>query len=167
VVGLAVLVYAAFFKQKSNSTPIRLKESETAITISTGEDTDTPAETVSGAAQVINESNPGETIDIERFVKRGKTTIFDFYSEYCPPCRQIGPLLKELDKKRDDIVVLKVDINRPGKTGIDWGSPVTKQYEINSIPHFMIYDSSGDRTDEGRSAYQKIMEMLQREGLLK
>jgi thiol-disulfide isomerase/thioredoxin len=108
---------------------------------------------------------PGEEIDIERLVERGKTTIFDFYSAYCGPCRRISPLLERLDRRRDDIVVIKIDINRKGVRGIDWGSPVVRQYGLSSIPHFIIYNTSGFRTHEGRDAYQQVVQLLIKEGI--
>jgi len=125
----------------------------------------TKSPTYTEPAVIINESNPGETIDIKSYLPKDKMTIFDFYSEYCPPCRQIGPLLKQLDEKRADIVVLKVNINRPNVRGIDWKSPVAQQYGLQSIPHFVIYDKSGNLDSEGESAYQKIADLLQREGI--
>jgi thiol-disulfide isomerase/thioredoxin len=115
--------------------------------------------------QVINSANPGEEISIDYYVQEGKTTIFDFYSDYCPPCRKISPRLERLDRKRDDIVVLKVDINRPGRKGIDWGSPVVRQYRIKFVPFFMIYDPSGRRTHEGRAAFYEVGKLLSSEGI--
>ena len=112
-----------------------------------------------------NAYDPGEEIDIETLVHEGKTTIFDFYSDYCPPCKTISPLLKELDEKRDDVVVVKIDINREGRSGIDWSSPVAQQYKLRSIPYFIIYDASGSRTHEGRDAYQQVAQLLYREGI--
>ncbi len=117
------------------------------------------------AEKLIRSHIPGEEIDIERLVQRGKTTIFDFYSEYCGPCRRISPLLERLDKKRDDIVVMKIDINRKDVRGIDWDSPVVRQYGLSSIPHFIIYNASGIRTHEGRDAYQQVVQLLNNEGI--
>lgn len=116
---------------------------------------------------VINLANPGEEVYIEDYVQGGKTTIFDFYSEYCPPCRKISPWLQELDSKRDDILVFKVDINRKGVRGIDWRSPIVKQFNLKSIPHFIIYDSTGQRTHEGRTAYTRVVELLRSEGIVR
>lgn len=115
--------------------------------------------------QVINSANPGEEINIEYYVQEGKTTIFDFYSDYCGPCRKISPLLERLDRKRDDIVVLKVDINRPGRKGIDWRSPLVSQYRIKFVPFFMIYDPSGRRTHEGKEASYEVGKLLSSEGI--
>ncbi len=108
---------------------------------------------------------PGEEIEIKNLVQEGKTTIFDFYSAYCGPCRRMSPLLERLDRKRDDIVVIKIDINRKGVRGIDWGSPVVRQYGLSSIPHFIIYNASGFRTHEGRDAYQQVVQLLSQEGI--
>lgn len=115
---------------------------------------------------VINSENPGQEIDIKEFIRTGQTTIFDFYSDYCPPCRRISPLLKQLDSQRQDIVVHKVDINRPGVRGIDWASPVTRQYNLRSVPHFKIYDSSGALKSEGQEAYSEIIRLLKSEGII-
>lgn len=99
----------------------------------------------------------GEEIQITEHLDAGRITVIDFYSEYCPPCRRIAPYLLKLHQDRADITVVKVDINRPGVRGIDWGSPVAKQYGLKSIPHFQIYDPEGRLLAEGRAA----MDLLQ------
>jgi thiol-disulfide isomerase/thioredoxin len=159
LIAIVFIVYAGFLKEKNKAASSKDTTASSSIA-STGTHTGNYE-----PGTVINKDNPGETIDISGYVQEGKMTIFDFYSEYCPPCRQIGPLLKQLDVKRDDIVVLKVDINRPGTHGIDWGSPVAKQYGLQSIPHFKIYNSSGEKESEGQDAYNKVMELLQNEGI--
>lgn len=121
-------------------------------------------ETGLSKSQLPGSFQPGQEIDIEKLVVSGKTTIIDFYSDYCPPCRKISPLLKKLDDKRDDIVVIKLDINRPGTKGvIDWKSPLARQYKLHGIPHFIIFDASGSRTHEGRPAGDRIMQLLYQE----
>ncbi|MEA3400156.1 MAG: thioredoxin family protein [Armatimonadota bacterium] len=102
----------------------------------------------------------GKEVSLEDHVVAGKITIFDFYSDYCPPCRVISPKLEELAARRDDIAVVKVDINRPGVSGIDWQSPVARKYSLHSIPHFVIYDADGRVMAEGRRAYQQVNEWL-------
>jgi len=107
----------------------------------------------------------GEPVDIEQFLVKGKTVIFDFYSDYCPPCRRVGPRLAALAAKRTDLVVVKVDINRPGVQGIDWNSTVARQYGLRSIPHFMIYSPEGKRVAEGKEAAAQVYAMLGEAGL--
>ncbi len=85
----------------------------------------------------------GQSVNLADFLVPGKTTIFDFTSEYCPPCRAYAEPLLQLHQSRADIAVVKVDINRPDRHRIDWDSPVAKQYEMHSIPHFKIYGPDG------------------------
>ena len=113
-------------------------------------------------AVVINEARPGEQVDIAPYKAHGKITIFDFYSKFCPPCVRIAPLLENLMQQRKDIVVFKVDINRPSAQGIDWQSPVAQQYQLRSIPHFKIFDASGKLMAEGQAASKMVMEWIQK-----
>lgn len=85
----------------------------------------------------------GETVNLTDYLVPGKTVVFDFTSKYCPPCRVYDEPLNQLHGKRDDVVVVKVDINRPDKKGIDWQSPVARQYNLYSIPHFKVYGPEG------------------------
>lgn len=85
----------------------------------------------------------GEEINLEDYLVSGKTTVFDFHGDYCPPCRALAPYLEMLHKARDDIAVVVVEINRPGVRGIDWHSPVAKEYEVSSIPYLKIYNADG------------------------
>lgn len=115
--------------------------------------------------RAVNALDPGAEFAIEAHLKGGKTNIVDFYSDYCPPCRKISPLLKKLEKKRSDLVVLKVDINRKGVKGIDWMSPLARQYGLQSVPHFQIYDGEGKLVKQGQEAYMAVALMLAASGL--
>ncbi len=121
-----------------------------------------PATTAEGPATGGETISYGEEVNLADHVVAGKITIFDFYSEYCPPCLMISPKLEELAGRRDDIAVVKVDINRPGMRGIDWQSPVARQHSLRSIPHFIIYGTNGQVMVEGREAYQRVNEWLRR-----
>ena len=103
----------------------------------------------------------GAEVQITDYLVPGKTTIFDFTSQYCPPCRAVAPLLEKLHASRDDIVVVKVDINRPTFKGIDWNSPVAQQYELRSVPHFKVYSPDGKLIAEGKPASQLVYSWLE------
>ena len=85
----------------------------------------------------------GEEVNLTDYLVPGKTVIFDFSSEYCPPCRGYDGPLKLLHQRRDDLVVVQVDINRPGVKKIDWQSPTAKEFQLRSIPRFKIYGPDG------------------------
>lgn len=103
----------------------------------------------------------GETIKLEDYLTPGKTTIVDFYSDFCPPCRSLTPRLEALLQKRPDLTVVKVDINRPGRQGIDWQSPVARQFSLQSIPHLKLYGPDGQLISEGRPAMEQVFEWIQ------
>ena len=99
----------------------------------------------------------GQRIDIEEHLAQGKTTIVDFYSDYCMPCLALAHLLERLAAKRPDIRVVQVDVNRPGVKGIDWGSPTAQQFGIHSLPYFKIFDAQRELTAEGEQALELIL----------
>lgn len=102
----------------------------------------------------------GQPIKLADYLSPGKTVIFDFYSDFCGPCVAVAPRLEKLHAKRADIVVVKVDINRPGVKGIDWQSPVTKQFGLRSIPHFKVYGPDGKLVAEDGPGGRKAAEMV-------
>jgi len=103
----------------------------------------------------------GQEVSLAELAVPGKTTIFDFTSEYCPPCRAIAPKLEKLHAGRADIAVVKVDINRPDVKGIDWKSPVARQYALRSIPHFKVFGPDGKLVAEGDEARAMVGKWLE------
>jgi hypothetical protein len=73
---------------------------------------------------------------------------------------QVAPALEKLHRTRDDIVVVKVDINRPGIKGIDWRSPVAQQYGLRSIPHFKVYGPNGKLLAEDGPTAARARQMV-------
>ncbi|MDO8541241.1 MAG: thioredoxin family protein [Opitutaceae bacterium] len=104
----------------------------------------------------------GQPVKLADYLVPGKTVVFDFYSDYCPPCVRVAPALEKLHAKRADIVVVKVDINRPGMKGIDWKSPVAAQFGLRSIPHFKVYGPDGKLLAEDGMQSSKAREMVMR-----
>jgi thiol-disulfide isomerase/thioredoxin len=107
----------------------------------------------------------GQPVKLADYLVPGKTVIFDFYSDFCGPCVQVAPALEQLHRARSDVVVVKVDINRPGVKGIDWRSPVAQQYSLQSIPHFKVYGPDGKlKAEDGPTsdrARKMVFAMLQ------
>ncbi len=102
----------------------------------------------------------GSEVKLTDYLVPGKTVIFDFYSDYCGPCVQMSPKLEKLHAARADVVVVKVDINRPGTKGIDWKSPVARQYELHSIPHFKVYGPNGKLLAEDNTPAAPARQMV-------
>ncbi len=98
----------------------------------------------------------GREVNLTDFLVTGKTTLFMFTSEYFPPCRDFAEVLLQLHQQRDDLAVVKVDINRIEVHKIDWESPVVKQYAIPSLPFFKIVGPNGQLLAEGKPARAQV-----------
>ena len=95
----------------------------------------------------------GQAIALTDFLVPGKTVVFDFTSKFCGPCQAYNEPLQLLHARRSDLVIVKVDINRPDVRGIDWQSPVAQQYELHSIPHFKVYSPAGKLIAEDKIVF--------------
>jgi thiol-disulfide isomerase/thioredoxin len=95
----------------------------------------------------------GAEIDLTRVIVRGKITVVDFYADWCGPCRAIAPLLEQLPKDDPDVCVRKIDI-------VNWGTPICRQYSINSIPNMRVFDASGTPIGEPTSSPQQVANFI-------
>jgi thioredoxin 1 len=57
--------------------------------------------------------------------------LVDFTAAWCPPCRMMDPILAELDADRDDLRVVKVDV--------DANPEIAASYGVLSMPTFMLF----------------------------
>lgn len=85
----------------------------------------------------------GREVDIEEHLVPGKYVLFDFYADWCGPCRALEPQIRELaGRHADHLAVRKVDI-------INWDSQVSRQYRMSSIPYMILYGPDGERITAG------------------
>ena len=119
-----------------------------------------------GALADANPDNPGQTLDVKSLLVKGKTTLIDFHSPFCPPCVQLAPIMAKLAEKRPDLAIKKVNINRPEVNGIDWRSPLAQQYQIRQVPYFMIFNPQGQLVAQGREAVETVGGWLKEAGLM-
>lgn len=65
-----------------------------------------------------------------------KPCIVDFYADWCGPCKQVAPILKELAAKyKDEIVIYKVNVDNEKELASAFG--------IQSIPTFLFIPKNG------------------------
>ena len=55
---------------------------------------------------------------------------------------------------------MKIDITRPDVKGIDWKSPVARQYDLHFIPQFKVFGPDGKLVSEGEPASDVVEKML-------
>jgi thioredoxin 1 len=89
-----------------------------------------------GADNPIDVITGGNEVDINKHLASGKITLVEFYAEWCGPCKMISPTLEKLAKTDSNIALCKIDI-------VNWSSPVTRQFQIHSIPCVVVFDRKG------------------------
>ena len=67
-----------------------------------------------------------------KVVRASKPVLVDYWADWCAPCRQIAPIIEELDREYGDkITFLKLDTNDNPNTPMSYG--------IMSIPTLQLF----------------------------
>ncbi len=69
--------------------------------------------------------------DFEKEIS-GEKVLVDFFATWCGPCKMLGLVMKNFDKK-EIIPILKVDI--------DEASTLADKYQIFSVPTLIIFEN--------------------------
>ena len=64
-------------------------------------------------------------------LESGQPVLVDFWAPWCGPCRIIAPHLEELDNERDDLTVVKMNVDENPETAAKYG--------IMSIPTLILF----------------------------
>lgn len=57
--------------------------------------------------------------------------LVDFFANWCGPCKMLSPVLEELANDRNELNIVKVDI--------DESSELARQYGVMSVPTLMLF----------------------------
>jgi thioredoxin 1 len=70
--------------------------------------------------------------NFEEIINGEKPVLVDFYTEWCPPCKMLSPIIEEIQKEFEDkILVLKMDIDQ---------NPITaNNFQIDRIPTVVLF----------------------------
>ena len=68
--------------------------------------------------------------NFEEIKSSSKPVLLDFYADWCGPCRMVGPVIEEIAKERDDIVV--------GKVNVDEEEELAAKFGVFSIPTLVV-----------------------------
>jgi len=72
------------------------------------------------------------TTTFNDIINNEKPVLVDFYTDWCGPCKMMGPILKDLKKKMgDQINIIKVDAEKNADAAI--------KYNVRGVPTLILF----------------------------
>jgi len=114
----------------------------------------------SATQPAIKTISHGEAIQIKEHLVQGKITIFDYYADWCVPCRVLTPKLERLLLRYEGVILRKVDI-------VNWESAAAKQasrdFRLPGLPFTRIIDDKGNLLGQIQGNFIEKIEAIIRE----
>ena len=80
---------------------------------------------VADVQDVTDATFEGEVLESESPV------LVDFWAPWCGPCRMVSPVLEQINEERDDMRVVKLNVDENQNTAV--------RYEVLSIPTMILF----------------------------
>jgi len=91
-------------------------------------------------------------------IQSEKPVLVDFTATWCGPCKMMAPILQQVkDQMKDDITIVKIDIDR--------NPEITQHFNIQGVPTLMIF-RKGDLKwrQSGVVPANNLVQLLQQHG---
>lgn len=89
----------------------------------------------------------------EEVLNSNKTTIIDFYADWCMPCKMMSPVIDEIAEENDNIKV--------GKLNVDEAGDLAAEYNVMSIPTIIIFkNGKEEKRFVGVTSKENILNVL-------
>ena len=79
-------------------------------------------------------------------IESDKPVLVDFWAPWCGPCRVVGPVLEEIASERDDLRIVKLNVDENQQTAA--------AFEVLSIPTMILF-KNGQVAKKVIGAYPK------------
>ena len=98
---------------------------------------------------IFNEENfENEVINSE------KTTIVDFYADWCGPCKMMSPVIDKIAEENAENI-------KVGKVNVDENQDIAIKYNVMSIPTILVFKNGNiAKTFVGVTPKQEIEEAI-------
>lgn len=94
-----------------------------------------------------------KTMDLKEEIKKGKVVV-DFFATWCGPCKMLAGELEELENEKQDIDIIKVDI--------DENEALAKEYGVMVVPTVYFYqDGELMSRETGFMPKEKILKIFE------
>lgn len=107
----------------------------------------------SGEYKKVEIISRGSLVDLIDYVVPYKYTVFLFYADWCTPCKPAKKKLARLAESVDTLAVRELDI-------VNWDYPLTKYYNIGSIPYFIVYGPDGTYIERGSRVSKELLKKI-------
>jgi len=99
-------------------------------------------------AEVTDSNFQAEVLEAET------ATLVDFWAPWCGPCRVVGPVLEEIAAERDDLEIVKLNIDENQQTAA--------QFQVMSIPTMILFKAGQPvKTIVGALPKRKLQQQLE------
>ena len=82
-----------------------------------------------------------------------KNCLVDFYAEWCPPCKMLGPVIEELSSEVKDINIFKLNV--------DEAKEAASKFGVSSVPTMIFFkDGKEEKRIMGFKPKEELLEEI-------
>ena len=68
--------------------------------------------------------------EFDSILEKNNNILIDFFATWCGPCRMLMPLLDKVSEKLEDLLIIKVDVDKFPE--------LANNYSVSAIPHLVL-----------------------------